>query len=484
MNMKTLAVLILMGISLSSFAETKTELCIARLNEFEAAKMAGTPSVPTPQIVECQQLKQLSLLSNHSDLEPVVPKDTMKTSLDGQIVCVERASYTLDYDRCSKALGAYNTVLNAEVAMDLQQKIRTDLQNKKIQEEATRKAAQGDFQTGALDAGMASHDHAKQMNTEKVVAYGAALGVLTNAYMSIPTEKMAIQKCMESGVQAQFCEKTVKGNSASILANQEAKAALALAIGKFTAKALAAGIAMGQHKNASNAIAAAKKPYTEEGGEVMMERCMFNPTDPACAKPGTRIPGQSFSGGEFGFGDGTSNAFNMNPDEGTSFEEGAPTTFGDGQNVASVNSPFVDEAKAAQQILDPAAAAQMQASGGAKGGGGGGVGGGMGGGGASLGNDLAGAEKDANKEPSIKVNKVSGVYGAAGGGGFKGIGKGKEDANPFASLFDSKSNGGIEEDRSIASGDIDGKASGLFQKISKRYGLIHADKRIEARNLE
>jgi hypothetical protein len=216
----------------------------------------------------------------------------------------------------------------------------------------------------------------------------------------------------------------------------------------------------------------------------MMERCVFNPTDPLCAKPGTRVPGQSFAGGDFGFtGDGSNNSFNMGLENEDSFEVGAETNL-DGTPVAAINSPFVDEAKKAQGILDPASAAQMQPGSGG-GGGGGGAGGGMGGGGASLGSDLAGADADGNKEASIKSSKVSGVYQPAGGGGYKGINKGKEDANPFASLFDAKGTaGGIEEDRSIASGDIDGKASGLFQKISKRYGQIQADKRIEANNLE
>ncbi len=58
-----------------------------------------------------------------------------------------------------------------------------------------------------------------------------------------------------------------------------------------------------------------------------------------------------------------------------------------------------------------------------------------------------------------------------------------KDDNPFANLFDGKGGGKLEEDRSIAS-EIDGQDSGLFSKISKRYGLIQADKRIEAKNLE
>jgi hypothetical protein len=108
-----------------------------------------------------------------------------------------------------------------------------------------------------------------------------------------------------------------------------------------------------------------------------------------------------------------------------------------------------------------------------------------GGGGAQLGGDLDGANKEAEKEAQVKATKVSGVYESSGGGGFKAVGKGKDDANPFASLFDQQGEaGGVEEDRSIASGDIDGNASGLFQKISKRYSQIQADKRIEANNLE
>jgi hypothetical protein len=108
----------------------------------------------------------------------------------------------------------------------------------------------------------------------------------------------------------------------------------------------------------------------------------------------------------------------------------------------------------------------------------------MGGGSASVGSDLSGVDKDANKEASIKAKEISGNYASGGGGGYKGVSGGKDDANPFSNLFDAKSDGGIEEDRSIASDDPNSASSGLFQKISKRYSQVQADKRIEANNLE
>lgn len=527
MNMKTLVILVLMGMSLSAIADSgsyvssgliqaaagigarvtagdansadpvpagtfenlsnvqgngKAEQCKAMLHLYRTQPAGPAKPPKTAVIIECENLERLSM---GGQLSAGDPKASSAKTIDGAISCKMPASYTVDFESCEKAAAQYNFVLNAETAMDLQQKIRTDLKAKSIQEDASREAASGNLQEGALNAGIANHKHMKQMNTEKMAAYGMAVAALVRAYTTIPGEKHAIQKCKAgaSTENAGACDANVKGvNKSAILANQEAKAAIGLAIAKFTAKGIAAGIAMGQNLDAAKKIEQAKNQYDDGGEDVMMERCTFNPTDPACAKPGNRVAGQSFAGGEFGLGAGGNNAFDMTTGGENLVEEGAATDLSS-DGVSGINSPFAEEAKNAQKIVDPAAAAQMQASGGAAGGGAGGGGSG-GGGSASLGSDLAGADKDGDKEASIKTNKVSGVYGSAGGSGYKGIGKGKDDANPFASLFDAKSNGGIEEDRSIASGDIDGSASGLFQKISKRYSQIQADKRIETKNLE
>lgn len=551
MNMKTLVVMVLMGMSLSAFAEGpsactqleqhRTTLPSPQANEStlnaytrregilnsacereKAAAGSVAPAggvgfsnlpsqagvsmatrcnaliklfndtPPTPPVttkVKSNDVKQcenfIALAGSNDGLAEVNSRENTVRSLDGTISCKMVASYTVDYESCEKAVAAYNFVVNAEVAMDLQQKIRTDLKAKSIQEDAAREAASGNLQEGALNAGIANHNHMKQMNTEKMAAYSMAVAALVRAYTIIPGEKYAKERCAASPKDAApQCATTIKNNKGAILANQDAKAGLGLAIAKFTAKGIAAGIAMGQNLHSAKKIEEAKNQYDDLGEDVMMERCTSNPTDPACAKPGNRVAGQSFAGGEFGLGGGGNNAFDMGVGGDNLVEEGAATDLAGNDTVAGINSPFATEAKNAQKIVDLAAAAQMQASGGAAGGGSGGGAGGGGGGGASLGNDLSGTDKDGDKEASIKTNKVSGVYGASGGGGFKGVGKSKDDANPFASLFDAKSNGGIEEDRSIASGDIDGAASGLFQKISKRYSQIQADKRIETKNLE
>jgi hypothetical protein len=231
------------------------------------------------------------------------------------------------------------------------------------------------------------------------------------------------------------------------------------------------------------------KEQYNDGPDMMLELCEYNPADPACTQRGPRVSGSgAMANGGLSFGgDGSSNSFDMNPAGAAFGDAGEATNLADDKNqVAGINSPFKDAANEAKGILSPASEAKVQATGGAGGGGSGGGGGGGGGGSASLGGDLKGAQNEPSGDPQVKAGKVSGSYAAAGGGGYKGIGKGKEDkSNPFSSLFDQKgSAGGVEEDRTIASGDIDGKASGLFEKISSRYSKIKADKRIEAQNLE
>jgi hypothetical protein len=448
--------------------------------------LAITPTPPasaSPEYKKCQDLQALSKAAGNGDLVDVKPRDWAKSSMDQQITCTKKASYTIDYDKCVKIIGLYNAVLLAEQAMDLQQKTRTNLKHQSIQAETAKQAADGNLQQAALDATKANHQHMEDMSAEKLAAYSASVTALVLGYRSLPSEKDAIKAC-----GSQNCELTVKNNKSMILANEHNKAPLATAIGKFSAKATAAGIAWNQHKKAANTVEQIKQAMAGDGGEdLMIELCQFNPADPACAKKGERVSGtSSFTAGDFSIGSGGgNNSFDMNPSDGKFGEPGTESNLSDANHVADVNSPFKEEADKARGIINPAGAAQIQAAGGGGPGGGGGAGGGLGGGGSSLGSDLDAANKDGDKEAQIKTTKVSDSYSSAGGGGYKAIARSKDDSNPFASLFDKKSAaGGIEEDRSIASGDIDGKGSpGIFQKISKRYNQVYADKRIEAMNL-
>jgi len=453
--------------------------CDLDLQKYNEAQTTGVKVVTEERKKECEILKSLG----DNSLEKVNAKETTIQSRDKRIQCIKKEQYTVDYAPCERAVSYYDAVATAEAAMNVQQQIQTDVKNKNIQNEANKKIAAGDTQTSMFDAAIESNQHQKRMQQEKMVAYGAAVTALVAAYRTIPDiDDVKKDKCKSNDIS---CQNIITNNRASIVANQGARSTLQMAIATFTAKALAAGIAMGQYNNAANQVANAKQTVTDNTQDLMMERCTFNPTDPACAKtPTTGTPTGSIGSGTFGL-DGTigNNSFNLTPDSDSTLNPDADPIKDDGKPVAGVNNPFVDDAKAAHDILNPAAAAQARPGGPAQGGGGG-AGGGMGGGSASVGSDLSGVDKDANKEASIKAKEISGNYAAGGGGGYKGVSGGKDDANPFSNLFDAKSDGGIEEDRSIASDDPNSASSGLFQKISKRYSQVQADKRIEANNLE
>lgn len=515
MNMKTLSIFLVLACSGHALAvdppvATAGELKLAEFNKSlgELGGLAPVQKCPVlpkrwdevPQenrpaydknkpeglapVFECKILNKLS----PNGIVEAANRENTKNSMDGKITCKEKASYTQDFDECEKALKYYTAVVVAETAMNLEQTVRTDLKNQSIQKKTQAEMAEGKSQTSMFDAASASNNHQKAMQQEKMLAYAAAVGALVKAHQMLPSiDKVAKEECANVGqdISPAYCEQTLKKYKGGVVANEDAKNSLMAAIMEFTAKGVAAGIAMGQYGNAAKQIEAAKSSIQDDQTDMMMEACVLNPTDPACAKTRNRVAGQSITSGDFGAGDmGASNSFNLGGESEVVPEMGGETNLDENAPIAGVNSPFVDDAKVAKGILDPAAAAQVQATGGAGGGGGGG-GGGLGGGGASLGSDLNGANKDGDKEAQIKTNKVSGTYAQGSGGGYKGVGKSKDDANPFASLFDAKgSGGGVEEDRSIASGDIDGASSGLFQKISKRYNQIQADKRIEAKNLE
>jgi hypothetical protein len=463
--------------------------------------------IKSTQYKDCIHFRILAKTYGEKEvIESYSRRDSMKASFDGKITCIQPYNVTADFEACEKAIAAYSVVLAADQSLDLTQQVRTDTKNQQISREASQQAAKGDSQGAMFDSAIESNRHMKSMQQEKVVAYTSAVAALSYAHKMFPDEEDVIEDCLKNSrksdtlinankftaspivVEKKSCTEIVKGNKRAILANSLAKAQLFQLITEYVSKGLRAGLQMKQYNTKAQAIAAAKKPITDEPGtDMMLELCQANPQDPACIQRGNRVAGESaYEAGDFSIGNGANNSFAMNPESSEFGELGDPSTNLDDKNtVAGVNSPFADRAKASRDIINPAEAAQISRAGGGAGGGGAGGGSAGLGGSASLGNDLTGAEKEGDKEASIKTEKVSGSYTNASGGGFKGVSKTKDDANPFASLFDQKSEGGgVEEERSIASGDIDGKSSGLFEKISKRYFKIQEDKRVEAKNLE
>lgn len=435
-----------------------------------------------------------------------------KSSQDRKINCVQKSGITADWESCVSALGMYNAIVVAEAAMQVLQGVQQNRAEAQAQNQYTTRSAQGDAQNAAYDAQVAQVNSARQLNQTQAAAYAAAVAALYSKIQSWikesedaflqkgcaqPAQARTVQRppaqtanptpelyaSVEAVPKAANCVDSAKQAfrqyQGFVFANRAAKGELTTAAMVFAAKAIAAGIKASQLGDIAKKVTEAKKQTEDQYDAPTFERCQLNPTDPACAGPVTRSSGSGLQEGGFGFGDNFGNNAFTPVGEEDKLGDIAPLPLPGDETVAGVTNPFADDAKAASGILDPAGAASVQP--GAAGGAGGGGAPGAGGGSASLGNDTPGAD-DSKKENDIKANKADGKYNIAGGGAFQAI-KPMKDENPFANLFDGKG-GKLEEDRSIASGDIDGQDSGLFSKISKRYSQVQADKRIEARNID
>jgi hypothetical protein len=281
------------------------------------------------------------------------------------------------------------------------------------------------------------------------------------------------------------CEKILsKLSDGELFANGNARGFLQAKAIEAVGKAVAAGLNASKLKQNAEIADGLADQYTDPGGDAMFELCAVDPANVKCRSNGPRVNQGAYQAGQFDLGGGgAGQAFNLNPNAGSGEEIGNIGTT-EGNKVSGISSPFGEDAKEAAGLLDQAGGASYTSAG-AGSGGGGGVGGGGGGGSAALGSDLQGADKD-DKEAEIKASKRDGGYGSGGGAGFAATGGGSGDEeNPLKSLFDQEgAKGGIEEDRSIASEDIDSSNSALFERISKRYSKVHGEKRIEANNLE
>lgn len=462
---------------------SKAEACRAILKSGEqAGTEAGAETVDPAELEKCKAAKEVADKIGSGDLYS--PPEAFQTS-DGRAICKRLAGYTMDYDSCESTARVYNHLLVASMVLEQQAEVRASSGQNKISQEAQSKAQSGDFQGASLEASKSNSSLMKQLNQEKAAAYAAAVAALGAKVAGwVDNAKDA---CKGDANCIKNAEIVTKSYTREAFANKDQKQVFILALAEYTAKGLAAGIEASKYKKSEETVAKIQDSYEEEQLDVQLDKCVLNPTAKECLGPGTRVSGQSASvgSGEFSLGGNGTNSFDMGSNTDQFGEMGEAATI-ESQQVAAINSPFEAEAKEANDILDKAAAASPGSGGGAAGGGGGG--GGMGGGGAraSLGNDTQTPDAQGDKEADIKAKKASGGYAAKGGGsGFSAVKSGKEDSNPFSSLFDQKgSGGGLEEDRTIASEGIDKKSSVLFQKISKKYSEMHSLKRIQANNLE
>lgn len=460
------------------------------------------------------------------------PKPDRASPADNAFECTKNSSVTQDWEACRKAIKIYTTLVGLEKAMQTTSGIQNQIAQQKIQKEVSQKAAEGNSQTAALEAVAAQNKSNAAILHQQMLFYGSQGAALEAQVKAWPTQRKTVCKKQadknilndiykQAQVKAvppgqnppkysaiaikgggplgtvmsdtqilnsgeQVCNTVLKKlTDSDLFPNDTARAVLQAKAMNALSKAVAAGIDANKLKQNAEKAETLANVYNEDTADAMVELCAVDPTNVKCKTSGTRVNQAAYQAGDFNIGgNGAGQAFNLNPSTGTPEEIGNTGTVGP-NNVADITSPFADEAAKSSELLDRAGGASYTSAG-AGGGGGGGVGGGGGGGSAALGGDLQGADKD-NKEAEIKTSKRDGGYSEAAGGGFQAMGSPShdDDENPLQSLFDQDgANGGIEEDRSIASEDIDNSNSALFEKISKKYVKVHGEKRIEANNLE
>lgn len=463
------------------------------------------------------------------------PKPDRASPADNAFECTKNSSVTQDWEACRKAIKTYTTLVGLEKAMQTTSGIQNQIAQQKIQKEVSQKAAEGNLQTAALEAVAQQNKSNAAILHQQMLFYGSQGAALEAQVKAWPTQRKTVCKkqvdkstltvmykqaqentpiqkkpdgkggfiysnlavgsgptgiVMDTKFQVnsgnEVCNTVLKKlTDSDLFPNDTARAVLQAKAMEALSKAVAAGIDANKLKQNAAKAETLANVYNEDTADAMVELCAVDPTNVKCKTSGTRVNQAAYQAGDFNIGgNGVGQAFNLNPNGATAEEIGNAGTVGP-NNVADITSPFADEAAKSSELLDRAGGASYTSAG-AGGGGGGGVGGGGGGGGsAALGGDLQGADKD-NKEAEIKTSKRDGGYSEAAGGGFQAMGSpSHDDENPLQSLFDQEgAKGGIEEDRSIASEDIDNSNSALFEKISKKYVKVHGEKRIEANNLE
>ena len=468
----------------------------------EREKKERTKEPEAKELDKCEQYSIAAAING----EALSARDERPT-VDRKVICRMNGGYSLDYDDCVRVSKAYNAVIVAEQTMMATQSLRVAETNATQAKEVAQRQSQGDGQNAALEAAKERSQFNAQLYKEQFGIYSTAvttLGVQLGRWQGKGPK--AIKKACEKGkgaskakatvntqtgitnYDAKMCESALDDISSSVLVfvNDDARSRFLSASADFVNKALVARRKAGLSENVADQLS--KTPGIKDDDNTVFDPCVTGANLPECQTERPRSPTTiaSFQGAEMQFGAGGGNqAFDVNSATGSNnLNQDDPNVAGStAEKVSDVSSQFESAAKEATGILNPAGEASI--SGGSQSSAPGGGGGGGGGGGSSaLSDDLEGADSGEAKEPEIKATKVSGKYAASAGGGFQGVKKAKEDSNPFSSLFDSKSEGGVEEDNSIPAADIDESTSGLFEKISKRYGQVQQDKRVESQNLE
>jgi hypothetical protein len=399
--------------------------------------------------------------------------------------CNPQDGYAIDYKDCKQMFNTYNGGFVAEQGMN----VAGEAQRIGAQRNAAQQAADpNNLQTGALDAMDTVVQKEKSIQEQKAVFYGAFAGTIGTFIAAWKTPKwLSKPKCATEldEVSCKALEDVILGAGMEgyYFPNQGYKGHFTAEMIKHAGNSTMHGILAGQYKKAEDDIDKAKEDVYDlqqrEQDLIGLDDCVANPDQPGCNGSGggrRQIEGVEFGGIEFG--GGANSAFNPQAlDSGSGGITGNRGTISDADasSIASGLENFADKGASAPKDVAPGAAASKF---GGNGGGAGGGGGGGGGGGAAPG--LSNINRGGgSKDSGIKIGSSSMKFGK-GGFATGGRGAAKSNKNPFSGLLGKKKGkkGGVKVERGLASG-IDAKGSKLFEKISKRYGKVIKDNRLE-----
>lgn len=431
------------------------------------------------------------------------------TSFDGRFRCQRNQPYTQDYKACRHLVLAYNSFVAGEQVTNIAGQGWSMVRQNQIQKEQMAQTAPAIGQGEQIDPDKQQHDqvqaglnaqqkvykHMQQKEQVNLGFYSAQAGTLTVMLAAYPTPNNFSDKCDTEdgadldanciGAQVMMDPDVGEYVTRDLFANQEVKRQMWGEVMQAGAKAALAALKANAFGSRAKDLDKYKEEYQKlnkdhikkTDSDYLVGYCQIYPTTPMCANKGERQMGNSsFGVNSVGVQGNDGQQYGFNNDEG-SFGELEDEQMSDSQKRAIADLSGVmdqDSAASFDNSFDKIGAGGFSRSGAGGGGGGGGAGGG--GGGGSAYNPSAGGRGGSGGSKSAfgPARKLSYKAGGTFKSG-KGVGSGKKkSANPFSNLFGSK------KSRSVASqvNDIAPKHSGLFDKISKRYGTLQKENRL------
>ena len=432
-------------------------------------------------------------------------------SLDGRLRCVRAKPWTQDYRACRGMVLTYNGFIAGEQVKGVASQGWSMVRQNQIREETANEMgnagkdddgqinpdqAQTDQVNAGINAQQKTYKHLRDKEHMNLGFHSAQAGTLTTLLAKYPTPNKFSRKCESEDGNALDAECTASWSmnldesgaiKYGLFPNQQVKRMMWGQVMQAGAKAALAALKANAYKSRIGDLEKYKSAFNDVNkdnvkkteSDYMVGYCSLNPTAPGCRPKGPRVQGNSeFSNGAISMNGNTGGQYGFNNNEGSfgEFEEGDDSSAAQKRAIADLNGVMdQDSAGSFNNDFKKVGAGKFSRSGPGSGGAGGSGGGGGGGGSAYNGAGAGGGAAGGNNSAFGGVNsKVS--YKA--GGGFKS-GKGrssgkKKSANPFSSLF------GNKKSRAVASqvNDIAPKHSGLFDKISKRYGKLQKDNRL------